>query len=124
VKIPWRVGPPRVLAFIRGPKEKTVEVSAVLDTGSYIVLIKPKVAKFLGYDLEKAQETILYSVSGMFNARKLVLEEVSVGDCEAKNVDAVCFELPSARIGALLGLNWINRFRITFDKGNEEILIE
>lgn len=84
----------------------------VLDTGATFVMIPPKIAEYLGYEVSKSKRLVqMTTPSGSLRVPSITLERVKALDHELQNVEAVCHELPStSRVDGLLGLSFIKHF--------------
>jgi len=110
--------------FVRIKGETGVrELRAVLDTGSAYTLIPKKDAIQLGYqawydplisDSGQGVKTVMGSI--IIAAPFIILQEVSVGELTAKNVEAVAWDMPRpSGADVLLGLSFLKNFTITID---------
>jgi len=93
----------------------TREILSVLDTGASFVVIPTEDAIHIGYDLTRAPRFPVLAASGVIEAPKVVLREVWVGHLHARDVEALCYDLPTGEISALLGLSFLERFTTTLD---------
>lgn len=93
-------------------KGKSRILRMALDTGATYLMLPADVAQYLGYDLQKPKARIsLTTASGTVQAPLIVLEKVKVLGQEARQVEAVCRDLPPAStMDGLLGLSFLKHF--------------
>ncbi|MBM4041036.1 MAG: hypothetical protein FJ290_21255 [Planctomycetes bacterium] len=115
MKLPLMPGMP-IMLFVRvaGPAGER-ELLTVLDTGATYTLIPTEDAIELCYDLAAAPREEVMTANGPIQAPQIVLQEVCVGDLRARNVEALCHDMPGAQISALLGLNFLEHVRVKID---------
>ncbi len=87
-------------------------LSFVVDTGATMVTIPTQAAVRLGYDVNAAPMQTLMTAGGMVRAPKIILDSISVGGWVEYRVPAVVLDLPDKSDIGLLGLNFLNRFRM------------
>lgn len=109
---------PVVFAKIRG-KKGVRELKAVISPASEYTVITNKDALQTGYDVLMGRETggaLAVTAGGIMKASMVKIEEISVGDCSAKGVEALCYELPEpAGADLILGKTFLENFTLTFD---------
>ncbi|MBM4034983.1 MAG: TIGR02281 family clan AA aspartic protease [Planctomycetes bacterium] len=115
MKLPLLPGMP-ILLYVRavGPAGAT-ELLTALDTGATYTMIPTEDALDLGYDLAAAPREEVMTANGLIQAPRIVLQEVSIGDLRARNVEALCHNMPGAQVSALLGLNFLESIRVNID---------
>ena len=112
-----------ITLFVRIKGNKgTRELRAILDTGSQFCVVPMVDAIQLGYDAyfvpgdEPGEGTIVATQGCIIESREIVLEEISVGDLVAKDVQAFCHELPRiSGLEVVLGLSFLKNFKTTID---------
>jgi clan AA aspartic protease (TIGR02281 family) len=89
----------------------------VLDTGATYAMISWELAKRLGLKIERARKTVRFNTaSGEVVAPLIKIDEISVMEAKAKNVEVIVHNLPvSARVDGLLGLSFLKNFDIKLD---------
>ncbi|MFQ6130690.1 MAG: aspartyl protease family protein [Armatimonadota bacterium] len=104
--------PATVLVRVTGPAASR-DVLAVVDTGSTEVLLPPGLVESIGYDLSDAPLARFVTAGGMRGMRRVVIDQIAVGEACVQGVEAVCHEIPGATWAALLGLSFLEHFRMT-----------
>jgi predicted aspartyl protease len=104
----------------------SINVDAVIDTGSTLCIVPPFIAGLLGFDSSNRLSSGPLGVIGGDNIQIDLhrLEWVRVGSARAFDVKmgvAKTFAGPGAR-QMLVGLTFISRFRTTFDLGDARVL--
>jgi predicted aspartyl protease len=110
---------PVVFAKVRG-KKGVRELKAIISPSSKYSVITNKDALQMGYDVIARRggvsAALAVTASGIIKGSMVKIDEISVADCTAKNVDSLCYELPEAA-GAdlILGQTFLDNFYLTFD---------
>lgn len=96
-----------------------------LDTGAHRTLITPELARALGVEPERLEPaTRLVGLTGPTFAGALGLQTVSVLGLEVTDLQVVCHPLPvDFGIEGILGLDYLNRFRVVIDGPSETVTI-
>lgn len=87
----------------------------MLDTGASFVVISTEDAIGIGYDLSAAPRSRVVTASGVVEPPRIMLRRVSVGQLYTEDVPAICYDIPGGEISALLGLSFLERFKISLD---------
>ena len=103
--------------FVYGPGGgRPVELRAAVDTGASKTMIPVRAALLLGYPLENAPIENIAMGGGVFDVPRVVLDRVKIGPASARNVEAVCHDLPKETgLDAVVGLSFLTRFDLAFD---------
>jgi len=113
---------PRMEIF--GPKG-SVPVDLILDTGAAYTLIGWDVAMALGYTPERHCKSIpIVTANGRIHAPLLNIQKISIQDAVARNVPAVCHDIPDLSVSGLLGLSFLKHFRTVIDYRSLTLQIE
>ncbi len=98
---------------VAGPAATRV-VDMALDTGATHVMVPWVVAEALGYDHAVSRRRVNLSTASSVEVAPLVtLEEVGALGVRAREVEAVCHDLPpGSRVQGLLGLSFLRHFDI------------
>ena len=90
----------------------------IVDTGAQRIIISHDVADTLGLDIAHPLrfEAIVTAERQTAPAPVVRLESVQMGGLRLRDLEASVFDLPSTlRADGLLGLNFLCRFRVTFE---------
>lgn len=99
--------------------------SFVVDTGASVVTVSETMAKRLGlrYDPEKPIPMQLAD-GGTTDAFPVWLGSLQVGEARAENVQAVVMaSAPGPGLDGLLGMSFLNNFRVSFDGSEGEMVL-
>ena len=114
----FQIGVPVVVRNVRivGPKG-FLKVDMILDTGAVLTVLSWSVLKAIGYDPAVAPDRHeAVTANGVIEVPKLVVNSISVGDAEARDVEVMCHDIPElAGIRGLLGLSFLSNFRTVID---------
>ena len=112
---------PVVFAKVRG-KKGLRELRAIISPASEYTVISNRDALQMGYDafLARGAGALAITPGGIIKAAVVKIEEISVGDCSAKGVEALCYELPEpAAVDVILGKTFLENFSLVFDYGEK-----
>jgi len=100
--------------------------SLLLDTGATFSVLSGSVAERLGVRRDSAGTVRLVTANGVIHAPLTILEEVDVGGAVARHVPAVIHDLPGMppQIAGLLGLSFLERFRVNLDITSGTLILE
>ncbi len=109
--------PGRALATVPVEINGVREFLLIVDSGAERTLISPLTASRLGIDLSRpVRLEPLVGVGRTPPAPVVRLHRVQVGATRVTGLEASVFDLPSYfRADGLLGLNFLRRFRVTFE---------
>ena len=103
----------------------TVSQRFIVDTGATIVTIPPSTARELGIDLNRPGPLrTAYTAGGAVRAREVVLKSVTLDGSVVSDVQALVLNLPDQPGVGLLGLNYLNRFRMDLDSAQGTLTLE
>ena len=89
----------------------------IIDTGASICVLRPQAAQQFGLPVESDDYITLNLVAGVFNAPRIEIGILSIGDAEVRNVKASVIEMPpSVDSDGLLGMNFLNNFKFFIDQ--------
>jgi clan AA aspartic protease (TIGR02281 family) len=91
---------------------KTVNLNFIVDTGASMVTIPSAAAKALGIDVDAAPVRQLMTASQIITAPEVTLESIQIGEWVERHVNAFILDMPDQYGVGLLGLNYLNRFRM------------
>jgi clan AA aspartic protease (TIGR02281 family) len=97
----------------------------ILDTGATFTSVSRETAQRLGI-ASRGGSVHLATASGVMQAPLALLDEVDVGGAVARHVPAVIHDLPNVppSIVGLLGLSFLERFRVNLDLASGVLLLE
>ena len=103
----------RLDALVSGPNG-TLPVHMAIDTGATAVSIPIGIAGALGYDPYHPDNTVeIATPTGTERVHVVTLEAIEVNGAIARNVRAVCVNLPSrSSVEGLLGLSFLRNFDV------------
>lgn len=105
---------PMVIYDRAGQRPSTLR--AAVDTGAGTTMIPVEAARSLGYPLDEAGSIRIVTASGVISAPKIVLGRVDVGPASAREVEAICHDLPKeSMLDALVGLSFLKSFDVRLD---------
>lgn len=113
----------QVEAAIAGPNAVATTVSLIVDTGATTIVLPESMIPELGFAPEDLQSGISQTASGTVPTRFGTLHSVRVGAVSAENV-MVSFIADRKLHGAmLLGMSFLQRFRLTIDDERNELIL-
>ena len=97
----------------------------LLDIGATTTILSWDILKDIGYDpaISNRRKDVT-TANGVIEAPLVKVKEMSIGQFKVKNTDVICHDIPELiRVDGLLGLNFIENFRVCIDyrKGILEI---
>ncbi len=97
----------------------------ILDTGATYMSISKEMAEELGLDLTRTEMVPITTANGKIEVPKVILKSVKVNGLEAKNVEATVMNFKKdASFSGLLGLSFINQFKLTIDPNKGHLMFE
>jgi len=105
--------------------EVTRWAKLLLDTGATTTILSWDILKDIGYDPAiSTKRKDVTTANGVIETPLVKVKEMSIGHFKVKNTDVICHDIPELiRVDGLLGLNFIENFRVCIDykKGILEI---
>ncbi|MBK8189103.1 MAG: TIGR02281 family clan AA aspartic protease [Vampirovibrionales bacterium] len=93
-----------------------VSANFIVDTGATYTSISQQLADALGDSVKPLGTVRITTANGRIEARKVLIERISVNGVEAHNVEATVIDVrPGSSFSGLLGLSFIRQFRLTID---------
>lgn len=113
----------RVDAVIVGNGGQSVTVSLLVDTGASTIVLPYSMMQALGFQEDALRSTVMGTANGQIRGKIGLLKTVTVGNVSANDVE-VGF-IPDDKLGnsTLLGMSFLDRFRVTFDDAHNEIIL-
>ncbi len=92
----------------------------MIDTGASLCVLRPQTAQQFGLPTDSEDYVTLNLVAGVFNAPRIEIGTLSVGDASVRNIQASVIEMPpSVETDGLLGMNFLNNFKFFIDQKRE-----
>jgi clan AA aspartic protease (TIGR02281 family) len=111
--------------FVNVKVNDSVHGHFILDTGATYTTISRKMAKELGLDLTNTQKISITTANGELQVPKVQLKTVTVNNIQAQNVEATVMDFEeSSAFSGLLGLSFIQHFKLTLDPENGQMVFE
>lgn len=96
----------------------------IVDTGASLMIIPPALAERAGIATAKASQISLLTAGGTIAAPMVSLDDVKIGSAGQKNVAAAVHELGIAPGLGLLGMSFLDRYKMTVDREGRSLLLE
>ena len=97
----------------------------ILDTGATYTTISRRMARQLGLDLEHSEKIAITTANGELDVPKVRLKTVAVNGIEASDVEATVMDFGEGNsFAGLLGLSFIQHFKLTLDPKNGQMIFE
>ena len=112
--------------LVRGRVNEKVETIFLVDTGATYCLLTKATADRLALSSSPASTIVkLNTASGTIEAPLILIDLIQVGGAEVRSVEAVVHDLPGApsAIGGLLGLSFLNQFKVEINPGERVMLL-
>jgi clan AA aspartic protease (TIGR02281 family) len=103
-----------------------IKSSFAVDTGASYTVISPEVVKTLNLTPNPEIPPItLQTANGRIQAPLVNLDSITIGNLITHNVTAAIHDLhDSSNMAGLLGLNFLNRFKVTVDSTHNQLIFE
>jgi clan AA aspartic protease (TIGR02281 family) len=111
---------------VKATVNEKVSANFVVDTGASYTMISRATAKELDIDLEKKLPTIPFqTVNGTIQAPLITLDSIELGGMRIRDLTAAVHDISSdpGSVG-LLGLNFLNNFRMDIDMKGQILVLE
>ena len=97
------------------------EIDMILDTGALYTAISWDIAKDIGYDPAGASERVpIITANGVIEVPKIKVRGISFKGLYAEDVEVICHDIPEiAEIEGLIGITFLNHFKISLDFKNK-----
>jgi clan AA aspartic protease (TIGR02281 family) len=102
----------------------SVEQQFIVDTGASTVTIPSSTAERLGLTTGNNPLRRVTTASGVIEAPEVVLPSIMVNDYEVDNVTALVIDIPNQPDLGLLGLSYLDRFRVDLDVEKGVLILE
>jgi len=102
-----------------------IEQQFVIDTGASMVTIPASTAEFLGIEIDERTPTQqIHTAGGVKTAPVVTLSAIELEGWVVRDVKAVVLDIPNQPQLGLLGLNFLNKFRMDIDSGKGVLSLE
>ncbi|MGH7829824.1 MAG: TIGR02281 family clan AA aspartic protease [Candidatus Binatia bacterium] len=111
---------------VKATVNERVSANFVVDTGASYTMISRATAKELDIDLERKLPTIPFqTVNGTIQAPLVTLDSVELGGMRIRDLTAAVHDIsPDPGSVGLLGLNFLNNFRMDIDMQGQVLVLE
>lgn len=104
---------------------QTVEQKFIVDTGASTVTIPSSTADRLGISIDSGNPIRkLITANGVIDAPEVILPSITVEGWEVADITALVVDIPSQSDLGLLGLNYLERFRMDLNTDEGILLLE
>ena len=112
-----------VEAVLTGPGQSSLPVSLMVDTGASTVVLPRSLMGRLGFTADALRDGWTQTANGRVRAKVGVLRSVAVGTATAENVSVTFLDDKRLNGTRLLGMSFLQRFRMTIDDANSRIIL-
>lgn len=112
--------------LVQGRLNHQVETFFLVDTGATLCVLTKATADRLGLTSSSGETVVtVNTASGSIEAPLIQVDLIQVGEAEARSVGAIIHDLPSlpSTVGAVLGLSFLNRFKVEIDAVERVMLL-
>lgn len=113
----------QVPAAIVGPNGVAKNLTLLVDTGATTLVLPASLIAELGFAPDSLQAGTSQTASGNVPVRIGVLDSVRVGAVSAQNVQVSFIADDKLKGTLLLGMSFLQRFRMTIDDANNELIL-
>ncbi len=106
-----------------GPGQAPVTVSLMVDTGASTVVLPASMMRVLGFSPEDLRDGWTQTANGRVRAKMGMLASVDVGSAVAEEVKVTFLDDQKLGGSKLLGMSFLQRFRMTIDDANGRIIL-
>ncbi len=104
---------------------QTFEQKFIVDTGASTVTIPSSTAERLGLSIDSRNPVHkIYTASGVIDAPEVILPSITVDGWEVFDITALVVDIPNQSDLGLLGLNFLERFRMNLNSEKGILLLE
>ncbi|HYE33888.1 retropepsin-like aspartic protease [Methylocaldum sp.] len=119
-----RLGPHhQVDTILVGPNGVALPITLIVDTGASTLALPESMASELGFTPETLQQGFSHTASDTIPIKVGILEVVQVGSVLATAVPVAFFPDDRLQGTKLLGMSFLNRFRMTLDETQNELIL-
>ena len=104
---------------------RTTNQNFIVDTGASMVTIPNSTAEYLGLAVdERNPMRKVFTAGGVRYAPEVILFSITIGGWEANDIKALVLDIPNQPDLGLLGLNYLQRFRMDMNTERGTLLLE
>ena len=104
---------------------RTVEQKFIVDTGASTVTIPSSTADRLGLSIDSGNPVHkVYTAGGVIDAPEVILPSITLEGWEVADIAALVVDIPNQSDLGLLGLNYLERFRMDLNTNEGILLLE
>lgn len=112
------------VAVVQARINDSAYVNLIVDTGASNTMISSAVARDLGIDLEAAHPTAMFqTANGIISAPTVTLDSIEVQGMEVRGLTVSVQDI-SPEVSGLLGLDFLQHFRMDIDHQNALLHLE
>ena len=112
-----------VEAVLVGPGQATQSVSLMVDTGASTVVLPQSMIAQLGFVVDELRDGWTQTANGRVRVKVGTLNSIAVGTATAQEVTVTFLEDKRLNGARLLGMSFLQRFRMTIDDANRRIIL-
>ena len=106
-----------------GPGLVPRSVSMTVDTGASTIVLPYSMVLSLGFQPDSLRDSYAQTANGVVKAKTGILSSVEVGSAVVENVVVTFIEDQRLNGNLLLGMSFLQRFRITIDDENNHLIL-
>lgn len=106
-----------------GPGLVPRSVAMIVDTGASTIVLPSSMMQSLGFQADGLQDGWAQTANGVVRAKTGILGSVSVGSVLVENVAVTFIEDARLNGNLLLGMSFLQRFRMTIDDENNHLIL-
>jgi clan AA aspartic protease (TIGR02281 family) len=108
--------------FVDARLNNRIPIRCIVDTGANMSIIPASLAALMGFDKRRSLAVDIRGIGGIINGHIIELESLAVGTAESRNFDVIVVEDSLGGI-ALLGADFLSRFRMEIDYNRGEMVL-
>ena len=112
-----------VNAVLVGPGQASQQVSLMVDTGASTVVLPKSMIGQLGFTVDELRDGWTQTANGRVRTKVGTLHSVAVGSATAQDVTVTFLDDSRLNGSRLLGMSFLQRFRMTIDDANNRIIL-
>jgi len=113
----------QVDAALVGPNSVTRTLPLMIDTGATTLVLPDSMMSELGFTPSDLQDATSQTASGTISVKIGKLRSVKIGAASAENVEVSFIPDQQLRGHQLLGMSFLQRFKMTIDDANNELAL-